>query len=577
MLSQTGQAEGKRKAAAKAPASSAASGPQVVTYPGSPYRLHQPFPPAGDQPGAIDALVEGVEDGLSFQTLLGVTGSGKTYTMANVIARLGRPALVLAPNKTLAAQLYAEMRDFFPENAVEYFVSYYDYYQPEAYVPQRDLFIEKDSAINEHIEQLRLSATKSLLERRDTVIVGSVSCIYGIGNPADYFEMRLVLRKGDRLAQRDLLKQLVAMQYKRNDTDFARGTFRVRGDTIDVFPSENAELALRIEMFDDEVEMLQLFDPLTGRIRQQIPRFVVYAASHYVTPRATIVRALDTIKAELKDRLAFFHAEGKLVEAQRLEQRTLFDLEMLQELGFCKGIENYSRHLSGARPGEPPPTLIDYLPPDALMFIDESHVTIGQLGGMYRGDRARKDTLVQYGFRLPSALDNRPLTFAEFEDRIGQTVYLSATPGDYEMQRGDGVVEQIIRPTPARWSSRWCVPPAWSTPKSRCDRPPRRSTTCSPRSRPGWPGDIECWSPRSPSAWPRISPTSWPITRCGCATCIPTSTRSSASRSSVTCAWASSMCWWASTCCARGWTSPRCRWWPSWMPTRRASCAPSAA
>ena len=453
MLSETGQAQGragKRKAAEKAPASPAAPaapGPRVVTYPGSPYRLHQPFPPAGDQPGAIDALVEGVEDGLSFQTLLGVTGSGKTYTMANVIARLGRPALVLAPNKTLAAQLYAEMRDFFPENAVEYFVSYYDYYQPEAYVPQRDLFIEKDSAINEHIEQLRLSATKSLLERRDTVIVGSVSCIYGIGNPADYFEMRLVLRKGDRLAQRDLLKQLVAMQYKRNDTDFARGTFRVRGDTIDVFPSENAELALRIEMFDDEVEMLQLFDPLTGRIRQQIPRFVVYAASHYVTPRATIVRALDTIKAELKDRLAFFHAEGKLVEAQRLEQRTLFDLEMLQELGFCKGIENYSRHLSGARPGEPPPTLIDYLPPDALMFIDESHVTIGQLGGMYRGDRARKDTLVQYGFRLPSALDNRPLQYEEFEALAPQTIYISATPGDYEKQHSGQTVEQVVRPT----------------------------------------------------------------------------------------------------------------------------------
>ena len=429
------------------PAAAAAPGPRVVTYPGSPYRLHQPFPPAGDQPSAIDALVEGVEDGLSFQTLLGVTGSGKTYTMANVIARLGRPALVLAPNKTLAAQLYAEMRDFFPENAVEYFVSYYDYYQPEAYVPQRDLFIEKDSAINEHIEQLRLSATKSLLERRDTVIVGSVSCIYGIGNPADYFEMRLVLRKGDRLAQRDLLKQLVAMQYKRNDTDFARGTFRVRGDTIDVFPSENAELALRVEMFDDEVEMLQLFDPLTGRIRQQIPRFVVYAASHYVTPRATIVRALDTIKAELKDRLAFFHAEGKLVEAQRLEQRTLFDLEMLQELGFCKGIENYSRHLSGARPGEPPPTLIDYLPPDALMFIDESHVTIGQLGGMYRGDRARKDTLVQYGFRLPSALDNRPLTFEEFESKVRQCIFVSATPSEYEASHAGQVVEQVVRPT----------------------------------------------------------------------------------------------------------------------------------
>ncbi len=420
---------------------------KLICFEGSPYRLHQPFPPAGDQPAAIEALVEGVNDGLSFQTLLGVTGSGKTYTMANVIARLGRPALVLAPNKTLAAQLYAEMRDFFPENAVEYFVSYYDYYQPEAYVPQRDLFIEKDSAINEHIEQMRLSATKSLLERRDTVIVGSVSCIYGIGNPDDYYEMRLLLRAGDRMAQRDLLKHLVAMQYKRNDTDFARGTFRVRGDTIDVFPSENAELAVRIEMFDDEIETLQLFDPLTGRVRQQIPRFVVYAASHYVTPRSTVMRAVDTIKAELKDRLAFFYAEGKLVEAQRLEQRTLFDLEMLQELGFCKGIENYSRHFSGARPGEPPPTLIDYLPPDALMFIDESHVTIGQLGGMYRGDRARKDTLVQYGFRLPSALDNRPLTFEEFESKVRQCVFVSATPAEYEATHAGQVVEQVVRPT----------------------------------------------------------------------------------------------------------------------------------
>lgn len=420
---------------------------RVVTFEGSPYRLHQPFPPAGDQPGAIGALVEGVQDGLSFQTLLGVTGSGKTYTMANVIARLGRPALVLAPNKTLAAQLYAEMRDFFPENAVEYFVSYYDYYQPEAYVPQRDLFIEKDSAINEHIEQLRLSATKSLLERRDTVIVGSVSCIYGIGNPDDYFEMRQVLRKGDRVSQRDLLRQLVAMQYKRNDTDFSRGTFRVRGDTIDVFPSENAELAVRIEMFDDEIEMLQLFDPLTGRVRQQIPRFVVYAASHYVTPRATVMRAVDTIKAELKERLAFFYDEGKLVEAQRLEQRTLFDLEMLQELGFCKGIENYSRHFSGAAAGEPPPTLIDYLPKDALMFIDESHVTIGQLGGMYRGDRARKETLVQYGFRLPSALDNRPLTFEEFERKVRQCIFVSATPAEYEATHAGQVVEQVVRPT----------------------------------------------------------------------------------------------------------------------------------
>ncbi|MFM7569891.1 MAG: excinuclease ABC subunit UvrB, partial [Betaproteobacteria bacterium] len=419
----------------------------LQTFPGSPFRLARPFAPAGDQPAAIDALEQGLRDGLSYQTLLGVTGSGKTFTMANVIARTGRPALILAPNKTLAAQLYAEMREFFPENAIEYFVSYYDYYQPEAYVPQRDLFIEKDSSINDHIEQMRLSATKSLLERRDTVIVATVSCIYGIGNPADYHEMRLLLRVRDRIGQRELLQRLVAMQYRRNETEFARGTFRVRGDTIDVFPAEHAELALRIELFDDEIESLQLFDPLTGRIRQKIPRFVVYASSHYVTPRATILRAIDTIKEELSERLEFFVSQGKLLEAQRLEQRTRFDLEMLQELGFCKGIENYSRHLSGARPGDPPPTLVDYLPADALMIIDESHVTIGQLGGMYRGDRSRKETLVQYGFRLPSALDNRPLRFDEFETKMRQCVFISATPADYETRAAGQVVEQVVRPT----------------------------------------------------------------------------------------------------------------------------------
>ncbi len=420
---------------------------RFIEFPDSPFRLYQPFPPSGDQPAAIEGLVQGVADGLSFQTLLGVTGSGKTYTMANVIARLGRPALVLAPNKTLAAQLYAEMREFFPHNAVEYFVSYYDYYQPEAYVPQRDLFIEKDSSINEHIEQMRLSATKSLLERRDTIIVASVSCIYGIGNPDDFFDMRAVVRVGDRLSQRELLQRLVAMQYKRSDADFARGTFRVRGDTIDVFPAEHAELAVRIELFDDEIESIQLFDPLTGRVRQKIPRFVVYASSHYVTPRATVLRAVETIKAELAERLKFFYDAGKLVEAQRLEQRTRFDLEMLQELGFCKGIENYSRHLSGAQPGEPPPTLVDYMPRDGLIFIDESHVTIGQLGGMYRGDRARKETLVEYGFRLPSALDNRPLKFEEFEGKIRQCIFVSATPSDYEKANSGQVLEQVVRPT----------------------------------------------------------------------------------------------------------------------------------
>ncbi|VFR37795.1 Excinuclease ABC subunit B [plant metagenome] len=429
------------------PHQSSMSDSGFVDYPDSPFHLYQPYPPAGDQPRAIGQLVEGARDGLMFQTLLGVTGSGKTYTMANTIAQLGRPALVLAPNKTLAAQLYAEMREFFPRNAVEYFVSYYDYYQPEAYVPTRDLFIEKDSSINEHIEQMRLSATKSLLERRDTVIVGTVSCIYGIGNPGDYHAMVLILRAGDRIGRREILARLVAMQYTRNDADFTRGTFRVRGETVDIFPAESPELALRLTLFDDEVESLELFDPLTGRVRQKVPRYTVYPGSHYVTPRDTVLRAIETIKAELRERLDFYVKDGKLVEAQRLEQRTRFDLEMLQELGFCKGIENYSRHLSGAAAGEPPPTLIDYLPTDALMFIDESHVTIGQLGGMYRGDRARKETLVQYGFRLPSALDNRPLKLEEFEARMRQCVFVSATPSAYENEHTDNVVEQLVRPT----------------------------------------------------------------------------------------------------------------------------------
>jgi excinuclease ABC subunit B len=420
----------------------------MLTFPGSPFRLHQPFPPAGDQPAAIARLVEGISDGLAFQALLGVTGSGKTFTMANVIAQCGRPALILAPNKTLAAQLYSEMREFFPENAVEYFVSYYDYYQPEAYVPQRDLFIEKDSSINEHIEQMRLSATKSLLERRDTIIVGTVSCIYGIGNPSDYHAMVASLRVRDPMSQRDLLRRLVSMQYKRNDTDFGRGTFRVRGDTIDVFPAEHAELAVRIELADDEIATLSLFDPLTGRMRQKIPRFTLYPGSHYVTPRETVMRAIDAIKAELVERVRHFNDQGKFVEAQRIEQRTRFDLEMLQELGFCKGIENYSRHLSGAAPGDPPPTLVDYLPADALMIIDESHVTVGQLGGMYRGDRSRKETLVDFGFRLPSAMDNRPLQFHEFEERMRQMTFVSATPAAYELQRTEGtIVEQVVRPT----------------------------------------------------------------------------------------------------------------------------------
>src|SRR6187397_3111660 len=419
----------------------------VVTFPGSPFRLHQPFEPAGDQPQAIEKLVAGIDDGLAYQTLLGVTGSGKTYTMAHVIARTGRPALVLAPNKTLAAQLYSEFREFFPENAVEYFVSYYDYYQPEAYVPSRDLYIEKDSSINDHIEQMRLSATKSLLERRDVVIVATVSCIYGIGDPSEYHGMILHLRQGEKMAQRDVLARLVAMQYERNELDFRRGTFRVRGDVIDVFPAEHAENAIRISLDDESIERLEVFDPLTGRVHHPMARFTVYPSSHYVTPRETTLRAVEAIKAELRERIEFFQKAGRLVEAQRIEQRTRFDLEMLVELGFCKGIENYSRHLSGRQAGEPPPTLIDYLPQDALMIIDESHVTIPQLGGMYRGDRSRKENLVEYGFRLPSALDNRPLRFDEFEKVVRQTIFVSATPADYERQKSGQVVEQVVRPT----------------------------------------------------------------------------------------------------------------------------------
>ena len=418
-----------------------------MRFEGSPFELFQPYAPAGDQPAAIDQLVDGVENGEVFQTLLGVTGSGKTFTMANVIARLGRPAIVFAPNKTLAAQLYSEFREFFPKNAVEYFVSYYDYYQPEAYVPQRDLFIEKDSAINEHIEQMRLSCTKSVLERRDVVIVATVSAIYGIGQPEAYHKMVMTLRTGDKLGQRDMISQLVRMQYQRNDVEFTRGQFRVRGDTVDIFPAEHSEMAIRVELFDDDIESLQLFDPLTGRVRQKIPRFTVYPSSHYVTPREQVLQAVEAIKLELAERIAFFVSEGKLVEAQRIEQRTRFDLEMLSEVGHCKGIENYSRHLSGAAPGEPPATLTDYLPKDALMFLDESHVLIGQFSGMYNGDRSRKTTLVEYGFRLPSALDNRPLRFEEFEARMRQSIMVSATPGAWEHEHAGQTVEQLVRPT----------------------------------------------------------------------------------------------------------------------------------
>ena len=469
--------------------------PVPVSFPGSPYRLYQTFEPAGDQPEAIEKLTAGIRDGLAYQTLLGVTGSGKTYTMAHVIARLGCPALVMAPNKTLAAQLYSEMREFFPDNAIEYFVSYYDYYQPEAYVPSKDLFIEKDSSINEHIEQMRLSATKSLLERKDVIIVATVSAIYGIGDPVDYHGMILHLHEKEKLSQRDAIKRLTAMQYERNELEFRRGVFRVRGDVLDIFPAENPETAVRLTLFDDEVESIHIFDPLTGHILQRVSRFTVYPSSHYVTPRATTLRAIEAIKAELRERIDWFQKNNKLVEAQRIEQRTRFDLEMLNEMGFCKGIENYSRHMSGRKPGEPPPTLIDYLPPDALMIIDESHVTIPQLGGMYNGDRARKENLVDYGFRLPSALDNRPLRFDEFEQIMRQ-------PSLFQPR----LLNMSAR-TRRRWSSRWCARPAWSIRRSRCGRRRRRSTICCPRSSARSRTASACWSPRSPSAWRRISPT----------------------------------------------------------------------
>ena len=418
-----------------------------VNFPNSKYQLFQPFAPAGDQPQAIEKLTQGINDGLKFQTLLGVTGSGKTFTMANVIARLGRPAIVMAPNKTLAAQLYSEFREFFPNNSVEYFVSYYDYYQPEAYVPSRDLFIEKDSSINEHIEQMRLSATKALLEREDSIIVASVSAIYGIGDPTDYHGMVLHLKQGDKMSQKEAILRLIGMQYDRNDFDFSRGSFRVRGDVIDVFPAENNETAVRVSLFDDEVESITLFDPLTGQIFNKIQRFTIYPSSHYVTSRETTIKAIEKIKVELRDRVAQYIKEGKLVEAQRIEQRTRFDLEMLNEIGFCKGIENYSRHLSGRNAGDPPPTLIDYLPDDALMIIDESHVTVPQIGAMYKGDWSRKTNLVDYGWRLPSALDNRPLKFEEFERIMRQSVFISATPSEYEKNHQQQVVEMIARPT----------------------------------------------------------------------------------------------------------------------------------
>ena len=420
---------------------------KIKTYPNSPFELYLPFEPSGDQPEAIKKLIQGVNNQEKFQTLLGVTGSGKTFTIANVIAQTGRPTIVMAPNKTLAAQLYSEFKEFFPNNAVEYFVSYYDYYQPEAYVPARDLFIEKDSSINDHIEQMRLSATKALLERDDSIIVSSVSAIYGIGDPVDYQGMVLHIQAGEKILQRNIVQRLVSMQYDRNDFDFSRGSFRVRGDVIDIFPAENSETALRVSMFDDEIETLTLFDPLTGQMYDKIKRFTVYPSSHYVTPRETTINAIEKIKIELHDRVNYYLKEKRLVEAQRIEQRTKFDLEMLNEIGFCKGIENYSRHMSGRKAGEAPPTLIDYLPNNALMVFDESHVTIPQIGGMYKGDRARKENLVDFGFRLPSAMDNRPLKFEEFEALINQCIFVSATPSDYEEKHSKIIVEQVARPT----------------------------------------------------------------------------------------------------------------------------------
>ena len=412
------------------------------------FELHSKYKPAGDQPKAIETLVDGLESGLAGQTLLGVTGSGKTFTMANVIKEVQRPTLILAHNKTLAAQLYGEMKEFFPNNAVEYFVSYYDYYQPEAYVPSTDTFIEKDASINDHIEQMRLSATKALMERRDVVIVASVSAIYGLGDPESYMKMLLHLRQGDTMDQRDILRRLAELQYKRNDLAFERGTFRVRGDVIDIFPADSEKQAVRVELFDDEIDKISLFDPLTGAVDKSVIRATVFPKTHYVTPREKILNAIEQIKDELGDRKKQLQESNKLIEEQRISQRTQFDIEMMMELGYCSGIENYSRYLSGRAPGEPPPTLLDYFPADGLMVIDESHVTVSQVGAMYRGDRSRKETLVEFGFRLPSALDNRPLKFEEFEQICPQTIYVSATPGDYELKKTDGeIVEQVVRPT----------------------------------------------------------------------------------------------------------------------------------
>ena len=527
------------------------------------FRCVSEYEPKGDQPQAIDELVAGIAAGERDQVLLGVTGSGKTFTMAQVIAATQRPALVLAPNKTLAAQLYGEFKSFFPDNAVEYFVSYYDYYQPEAYVPRTDTYIEKESSINEQIDRMRHSATRALLERDDVIIVASVSCIYGIGSVETYTAMTFTVKRGEKLDQRQLIADLVALQYKRSGGDFARGIFRVRGDTIEIFPAHYEDRAWRIGFFGEEVETIAEFDPLTGHKTQDLEFVKVYANSHYVTPRPTLLQSIAAIKQELKQRLGELHRAGRLLEAQRLEQRTLFDLEMLEATGSCAGIENYSRYLTGRQPGEPPPTLFEYLPDNALVFTDESHVTVPQIGGMYRGDFRRKATLAEYGFRLPSCMDNRPLRFEEWEAMRPQTIHVSATPG----QLGDGAHRRRVRRTGD--------PP---------DRPHRSAGRGAPGAQPGrrsarrsagrrGAAAIAAWSRCSPSAWPRISPNICTRTACASATCIPTSTRSSGSRSSATCVSALSTCWSASTCCAKASIFPNARWSRSSMPTRRVFCA----
>lgn len=525
------------------------------------FKLHSEFKPSGDQPEAIRRLEEGLENGLAHQTLLGVTGSGKTFTVANVIADLNRPTMVLAPNKTLAAQLYGEMKEFFPENAVEYFVSYYDYYQPEAYVPSSDTFIEKDASVNEHIEQMRLSATKALLERRDVIVVASVSAIYGLGDPDLYLKMMLHLTKGMIIDQRSILRRLAELQYARNDQAFQRSTFRVRGEVIDVFPAESDDLALRIELFDQEVERLSLFDPLTGQVQHEVPRFTIYPKTHYVTPRERIVQAMEEIKVELADRRKVLLANNKLLEEQRISQRTQFDLEMMNELGYCSGIENYSRYLSGRGPGEPPPTLFDYLPADGLLIVDESHVTIPQIGGMYKGDRSRKETLVEYGFRLPSALDNRPMRFEEFEALAPQSIYVSATPGKYELEKsGDDVVDQVVRPT-GLLDPIIEVRPVTTQVDDLLSEIRKRVainervlvTTLTKRMAEDLTEYLEEHGEKVRYLHSDID------------TVERVEIIRDLRLGNLT-------CWWGSTCCAKGWICRKCRWWPFWMRIKKASC-----